>query len=60
VRRRSDYEGLGSLSTLEVTAAKIEGTVQGFTDELSPKSLNTLRGNLHTIFARATERSFAA
>ncbi len=47
---------LGGLAVVEVTAAKIEGALQGLSDELSPKSLNGLRGNVHTIFARAIER----
>jgi len=47
---------LGGLAVAEVTAAKIEGALQGLSDELSPKSLNGLRGNVHTIFARAIER----
>ena len=47
---------LAKLALVEVTAARIEGALQAFSDELSPKSLNGLRGNIHTIFARAIER----
>ena len=47
---------LGKFALVEVTAARIEGALQGMSDELSPKSLNGLRGNIHTIFARAIER----
>ena len=47
---------LGGLAMVEVTAAKIEGALQALSDDLSPKSLNGLRGNVHTIFARAIER----
>ena len=54
--RKRLLPALGSLALVEVTAAKIEGALQGFSDELSPKSLNGLRGNAHTIFARAIER----
>jgi integrase len=47
---------LGDFALVEVTAARIEGALQGMSDELAPKSLNGLRGNIHTIFARAIER----
>lgn len=47
---------LGGLAVVEVTAAKIEGALQALSGDLSPKSLNGLRGNVHTIFARAIER----
>ncbi len=62
---RGDSEGflrkrllptLGRLPIVEVTAAKIEGVLQAMVLELSPKSLNDLRGKLLTIFSRAKER----
>src|SRR5260370_3849710 len=54
--RKRLLPALGNFALVEVTAAKIEGALQGMSDELSPKSLNGLRGNVHTIFARAIER----
>src|SRR5260370_6398450 len=54
--RKRLLPALGNFALVEVTAAKIEGALQGFSDDLSPKSLNGLRGNVHTIFARAIER----
>ena len=36
--------------------ARLGSGLAGFSGELSPKSLNGLRGNVHTIFARAIER----
>jgi integrase len=54
--RKRLLPALGGFALVEVTAARIEGALQGMSDELAPKSLNGLRGNIHTIFARAIER----
>lgn len=40
----------------EVTSARIEGLLQSQSDELAAKSLNELRGCIHTLFKRAAER----
>lgn len=62
---RGDFEGhirkrlvvpFARLPLQEVTSPRIEGLLQSFTDELSEKSLNGLRGFLFTIFRRASER----
>src|SRR5258708_16514571 len=54
--RKRLLPALGNFALVEVTAAKIEGALQGMSDALSPKSLNHLRATFHTIFARAIER----
>jgi integrase len=54
--RRHLLLGLGKLAAVGVTSARIEEFLQARVDDLSPKSLNTLRGALHTIFAKATKR----
>jgi integrase len=58
--RRHLLLGLGKLSAASVTTARIEELLQARADALSPKSLNTLRGALHTIFAKATKRALWA
>ena len=66
-RLRGQFEGflrkrlvrpLDKLPVEEVTSARIEELLQHQVDELSPKSLNELRGTLHRIFKRATQRGF--
>ncbi len=47
---------LGRLALASVTPARLEGTLQSHTDELSPKSLNHLRAHLHRMFALAIRR----
>jgi hypothetical protein len=54
--RRHLLIGLGKLAAVSVTSARIEEFLQARVDDLSPKSLNTLRGALHTIFAKAAKR----
>jgi len=54
--RRHLLLGLGKLAAVSVTSARIEEFLQARADVLSPKSLNTLRGALHTIFAKAMKR----
>jgi integrase len=62
---RGDVEGflrkrlvshLDRLPLQEVSPAKLEGLLQSQSEELSAKSLNELRGAVHTIFKRATQR----
>jgi integrase len=64
-RLRGQFEGflrkrlvaqLDKVPVEEVTSARIEELLQHQCDELSPKSLNELRGTLHRIFKRATQR----
>jgi integrase len=66
-RLRGQFEGflrkrlvarLDKLPIEEVTSARIEELLQHQVDELSPKSLNEMRGTLHRIFKRATQRGF--
>ena len=68
-RQRGDWEsflrkhlvqGLGSRSTASMTTARIEEFLQARVDCLSPKSLNTLRGVLHTVFGRAIKRGLCS
>lgn len=47
---------LDKLPLQEVTSSRIEGLLQAQSGELAPKSLNELRGAIHTIFRRATQR----
>lgn len=47
---------LSGVPVEEVTSARIEELLQHQCDELSPKSLNELRGTLHRIFKRAAQR----
>jgi integrase len=47
---------LGGLALPEVNAPRIEGLLQSHSAELSPKSLNALRGAVFTIFAKAIRR----
>ena len=47
---------LERLPLQEVTSARIEGIMQSQSEELSEKSLNELRGCVHTLFRRAAER----
>ncbi len=49
-------QGLGSRLAAGVTTARIEEFLQERAGALSPKSLNTLRGALHTIFGKAIKR----
>src|SRR5450432_593639 len=44
---------LERLPLQEVSAPRIEGLLQSQSNELSPKSLNELRGCIHTLFRRA-------
>jgi len=47
---------LEKLPIQEITSARIEGVLQSQSGDLSPKSLNELRGFISTIFRRAAER----
>lgn len=47
---------LDRLPLPEVTSARLEGLFHSFVGELSPKSINSLRGSVHTIFRRAMQR----
>jgi integrase len=47
---------LDKLPLQEVSSAKLEGLLQSHAKELSEKSLNELRGFVHTLFRRATQR----
>jgi len=51
---------LGELMLPEVTSAKLEAALQAHVDELSGKSLNHLRGVVHTIFSKAVRRGLWA
>lgn len=62
---RGDFEGffrkrlvtkLDRCPLQEVTSARIEGLLQSQSSELAEKSLNELRGCVHTLFRRAAER----
>ncbi|MFT3714001.1 MAG: tyrosine-type recombinase/integrase [Archangium sp.] len=46
----------GTLSTLDVTTARIETLLNQKADELSPKSLNHIRGFLHRVFSVASRQ----
>jgi integrase len=54
--RKRLLPSLGKLSLAEVTAARLEGTLQNHADELSSESLNHLRAHVHRIFALAIRR----
>jgi excisionase family DNA binding protein len=47
---------LGGLPLSELTPARLEGLLVAKTDVLAPRSLNHLRGLVHTIFACAIKR----
>lgn len=54
--RKRLLPSLGPLAIREVTAAKIEETLQGHAGDLSPASLNHLRNAVRVVFAKATKR----
>jgi len=54
--RKRLLPSLGKLSLAEVTAARLEGTLQSHADELSSESLNHLRAHVHRVFALAIRR----
>ena len=54
--RKRLLPGLAKLPLQEVSSAKLEGVLQSHRKELSPKSLNELRGAVYTFFRRATQR----
>jgi len=56
VARKHLLPTLGRLSLGEVTPARLEGLLVAKTDELAPRSLNHLRGLIHTVFAKAIRR----
>ena len=56
VARKHLLPALGALPLSEVTPARLEGLLVAKTDVLAPRSLNHLRGLVHTVFARAIKR----
>jgi integrase len=56
VARKHLLPTLGGLPLSEVTPARLEGLLVAKTDELAPRSLNHLRGLVHSVFARAIKR----
>ncbi len=56
VARKHLLPTLGGLPLSEVTPARLEGLLVAKTDVLAPRSLNHLRGLVHTVFARAIKR----
>jgi len=56
VARKHLLPTLGGVALSEVTPARIEGLLVAKTDELAPRSLNHLRGLIHTVFAKAIRR----
>ncbi len=56
VARKHLLPTLGGLPLSEVTPARLEGLLVAKTDALAPRSLNHLRGLVHTVFARAIKR----
>jgi integrase len=56
VARKHLLPSLGNLALSEVTPARLEGLLVAKTDVLAPRSLNHLRGLVHTVFARAIKR----
>ena len=60
VARKHLLPTLGGLALSDVTPARLEGLLVAKTDVLAPRSLNHLRGLVHTIFARAIKRDLWA
>ena len=50
---------LGPLAVREVTSAKIEEMLQSHVEELTPASLNHLRGAVRIVFGKAIKRGMA-
>ena len=54
---RKRLAGLWRFALPEVASARIENLLAQHSDELAPKSLNTLRGAINTIFGKAIKRA---
>jgi integrase len=51
---RARLSPLWPITLREVTSGRLEEVLQGLVDDLAPKSINMLRGEVHTIFDKAT------